>query len=211
MSTSLPVSLLTHWQAFCAPRYPHDNVLDASVNYNRVGDDYLDYQRYTPFADTPEFEYWGSESSFPRAQASSVTGGPYLGGQYSTTERNHNLSLSDGERPGFQDSEVANRPHGGSFGVNPCSNSARATPIFSDEVAVVGRTNTLLSLQASAVGSQGTIQASTEPLPVGVNNPESNVQAKGSSLRPQTADARGSVPDAKHNGISLPESRPRSV
>jgi hypothetical protein len=170
MSTSLLVSLLTFWQALSAPRYPHDNVLDASVNYNGMGDDYIDYQCYTPLANASEFERGGSEFSIPRAEARSATVRSYLSGQYSTTERNRSPSLSDGETPGFQDSEVASRPHGGSFEVRPYFYTAHAIQIFSEEVAVVERTNPLLSPPASAVWNQGTTQASTEPPPVGVND-----------------------------------------
>jgi len=90
--------------------YPHENALDASVNYAGTGDNRLDCQYYMDFF--PGFERGGSESSIPRVQGSPVTSKSCHGGQHSTTEQYYNLYPYDEERAGFLDSGVAGRSYG---------------------------------------------------------------------------------------------------
>ena len=114
-----------------------------------------------PFADTLGFERQRSEFPAPRAQGSFITGVSYFGGQYSTTEGNHNLGLCDGERRGFLDSEAANWPHGASFEIRPTFDNAPVSPAVSDKTPVVGSTNPLLSPPAGMVDSSGKKQSAS--------------------------------------------------
>jgi len=163
-------------------------VLGAGVNYNSTEDDYLNHQYYTEFnsptppADTPaESERGEGGSSIPRTWGSSITGGPYLGSQSSTTEQIHNFGFSDRARPGFLDSEVASQPHRAPFGTSPCFYTAQAIPIVSDKVAVAGHADPSLPPPAGMVGNRGTTHVPVELPPVGVNNPGSSRKRKRSA------------------------------
>ena len=166
--------------------------MDTSVKSSGAGDDYLGYQYRTeflpaPFHDTPGFERRGSEPSIPRARGSSAKGGPHPGGRHSSTEQDHDPSLSDRERLGFLDFEAGSQPHGAAFEIYPWFSSARATPIFSDEFAE-RRTDPLLSLPTGIVGSQGTIRVPAELPPVGVKSP--GIQRTGRKKQSTSPDRK---------------------
>ena len=120
-------------------------MLDAGVNYNGAGHDYPDYWPHSelsplPPANPPGFECGGSESFIPQCQDSFITGGPYLGDQYSSW------------------------PYGTSFGY---FDRAQTAPAFLDEVAVVGHINPLLFPPAGMVG---TTQVPVGLPPVDIDN-----------------------------------------
>lgn len=175
-------------------------MLDAGVNYNGAGDDYLDYWLHSellpmPLADPLGFECGGNESFIPQGQDSFVTGGPYLGGQYSITEQNHSLSLSDAEKLRFLDPEMTTWPNEASF--DECFDSAQATPVFSNEVAVVGYTNPLLFPPAGMVG---TTQVPAELPPVDVNN--LGTQRSSTRKQPASQDYRHEGERTKYNSAA---------
>jgi len=174
------------------PGHPHDDILYTSAKFSGAGDDYLGY-RYrnesspAPLHDTPRFERGGSEPSVPQAQGSSVKGGPYPGDQHSSTEQDHDSSLSDRERLGFLDSGARSQPHGTAFKIHPRFSSAQTTPVFSDEFAVQ-RTDPLLSLSADMVGSRGISWVPAGLTPMGVRNP--GIQRAGRRGRSTSPDCR---------------------
>jgi hypothetical protein len=183
------------WQGFGALGYPRGNVVDASANYNETGDDYLDYWYSTeflptPLAGTPWFEQEGSEPSIPRVQGSPVMDRSYFGSQYSTTEKIHNLSISDGERVGIPDSEAASGFHRPSFETHPRFDSAQATTIVSDQSAVVGRANSLLSPLAGMAEKRGTTQVPAESPSVDVNNFEIQLSRAKRTVSPDRSHER---------------------
>ena len=175
-----------------APGHHYGDVLDTSVKFSGAGDDYPGY-RYSnkfspaPLHDTPGFERRGSEPSIPRAQGSSGKGGPHQSDQHSSTEQDHDSSLSDRERLGFLDSGAGTQPYGANFEIHPWFSSAQPTPVFSDEFAV-RRTDFLLSLSAGMVGSQGTTRVPAELPSMGVRNP--GVQRAGRRKQSTSPDCR---------------------
>jgi len=151
-----------------------------------------------PPTDTPESERVESGPSIPRTRSSSVTGGPYLGSQYSTTEQIHNFGFSDGARPGFLDSEVASQSHRAPFETPPRFYTARAIPIVSDRVAVVRHADPSLPPPAGMVGNRGTTHVPAELPPLGVNNLGSSRRRKRSASPDCVHEAKRACRKERH-------------
>lgn len=174
--------------------YPREDVPDANVNYDGTEADRSDRRGTMRFPPTPRTDtvtpvYWRSEIYRPTlaVQHNPAAGTFHLGGQYPSTEPNHNHDY-DGENSRFSDPVGIHQPYGPPMELYQHVHYTQATPMVFHGTGVWGHADSSSSHPVGMVGNEGTAHVLEIPPPAGID--DVGIQQPNKRKRTVTPDRR---------------------